>query len=234
MVTDDAKEDWWLRIQSDGPKTIGPRPELIEEASSQGGISFLLMYDSEGFLKYAKELLHAQVSDNTLTEVRDLSKSSPRRVSRQPPRQYAFRAERAVIRWIRRRFESARRNIHGFPDLVAEHDGTTLGFEIRTNKETSRSDDHLTDPIYLAREALTSGQFTELTVVFVASTEDELLSLYRTLNRLVTEEMPDDLNLVLGLFRETDGFAKFVPMIETSYNEFRKHSHPNIVKPAIK
>ena len=32
FITDDAKEDWWLKYNLDGPKIIGPRPELREEA----------------------------------------------------------------------------------------------------------------------------------------------------------------------------------------------------------
>jgi len=73
FVTDDEKEDWWLKIDADGQKTIGPRPELIEEANQFASVSAFLMYNSEGFLKYAKEFLEAQVSEETLNEVRDIS-----------------------------------------------------------------------------------------------------------------------------------------------------------------
>lgn len=41
FVTDDAKEDWWWIVKSDGPKTIGPRPELIDEARRVGGARLL-------------------------------------------------------------------------------------------------------------------------------------------------------------------------------------------------
>lgn len=73
FVTDDGKEDWWWKIGADGQKTIGPRPELIEEANQFASVSAFLMYNSEGFLKYAKEFLKAQVSEETLNEVRDIS-----------------------------------------------------------------------------------------------------------------------------------------------------------------
>lgn len=74
FITDDAKEDWWLKYSLDGPKTIGPRPELIEEAATTGGIETFIMYTPEGFLQYAKDYLHTPISDSTLEDVRDTSK----------------------------------------------------------------------------------------------------------------------------------------------------------------
>ncbi len=73
LVTDDAKQDWWWKIDSDGPKKIGPRPELIEEARLASDVDSFIMYNPEEFLKHAKKFLEAQVSDETLREVRDVS-----------------------------------------------------------------------------------------------------------------------------------------------------------------
>lgn len=56
FTTDDGKEDWWLQHKG---KTIGPRPELIQEMSSEAGISFH-MYSSEQFLIYAQNFLDLQ------------------------------------------------------------------------------------------------------------------------------------------------------------------------------
>ncbi len=82
FVTDDGKEDWWWKIDADGQKTIGPRPELIDEASQLASISAFLMYNSERFLKYAKEFLKAQVSEETIDEVRDISMLPSRSILR--------------------------------------------------------------------------------------------------------------------------------------------------------
>lgn len=57
FITDDVKEDWWYRINTDGPKTIGPRPELVEEIRLGGGVSAFLMYTTESFLKHAGQHL---------------------------------------------------------------------------------------------------------------------------------------------------------------------------------
>lgn len=56
FTTDDGKEDWWLKHKGE---TIGPRPELIQEMSSEAGISFH-MYSSEQFLSYAQSFLALQ------------------------------------------------------------------------------------------------------------------------------------------------------------------------------
>ena len=37
-VTDDEKPDWWLVVDSQGKKTIGPRPALFEEIRRDGGV----------------------------------------------------------------------------------------------------------------------------------------------------------------------------------------------------
>lgn len=76
FVTDDTKEDWWRVIEMDGPKTVGPRAELIEEARHQGKVDQFLMYRPDKFLAYAKDALQAKVSDDAIQEVKDLSSES--------------------------------------------------------------------------------------------------------------------------------------------------------------
>lgn len=48
FVTDDKKEDWWLKAPD--AKTIGPRPELIEEFKKDSDQSFY-MYTSDSFVR---------------------------------------------------------------------------------------------------------------------------------------------------------------------------------------
>ena len=68
FITDDRKEDWWLERNG---KTIGPRPELLEEFLSKTGQSFY-MYRPQQFLLYSKDKLGSTVSDNTIEEVKEL------------------------------------------------------------------------------------------------------------------------------------------------------------------
>ena len=68
LVTDDRKEDWWWRLKG---KTIGPRPELIDEMLSKAGTSFY-MYQADQFMGYAQKYLERQVRQEAIDEVRDV------------------------------------------------------------------------------------------------------------------------------------------------------------------
>jgi diguanylate cyclase (GGDEF)-like protein len=52
FITDDAKEDWWLKHEG---KTRGPRPELIQEMQDGAGVRFY-MYASDRFIEYAQKM----------------------------------------------------------------------------------------------------------------------------------------------------------------------------------
>jgi len=65
FITDDSKEDWRLRI---GGKTIGPRPELLEEFRRETG-QRVCLFTSEGFLIATKEAGSTQISDSVIKEV---------------------------------------------------------------------------------------------------------------------------------------------------------------------
>jgi len=72
LVTDDDKPDWWWKVKSNGQKTIGPRPELIEEATRDGGVSLFYMYNSEQFIRFAKEYLGASVKAESIDQIGDV------------------------------------------------------------------------------------------------------------------------------------------------------------------
>ncbi|WAJ35875.1 PIN domain-containing protein [Pseudomonas sp. GOM7] len=76
FITDDGKEDWWLRFKG---KTIGPRPELIEEFMGATGMEFH-MYHPDRFLSLASEYLkkEAPISEAVLDEVRSVSAKEER------------------------------------------------------------------------------------------------------------------------------------------------------------
>jgi predicted nucleic-acid-binding protein len=66
FVTEDAKEDWWLR---EGGRTIGPRPELRQEFRAKSGLD-IYIYRIETFLEHAKTRLGAEVSAASVEEVK--------------------------------------------------------------------------------------------------------------------------------------------------------------------
>jgi hypothetical protein len=70
FVTDDDKEDWWWREKG---KTIGPRPELVEEILVSSNIKLFYMYNSNRFLELAKDQLEIDIHEETIKEVRNIS-----------------------------------------------------------------------------------------------------------------------------------------------------------------
>ena len=68
FVTDDRKEDWWLKIKGE---TIRPREELIKEFYDETGYR-ILIYQADIFLKFAKEKLKSKVKDGSIDEVKEV------------------------------------------------------------------------------------------------------------------------------------------------------------------
>ena len=69
LVTSDAKPDWWEFDKNE--KSLGPRPELVQEMQDEAGKRFFLASLSD-FLDGASEYLSAQVSAETLQQVRSV------------------------------------------------------------------------------------------------------------------------------------------------------------------
>ena len=67
LVIDDEKDDWWL-MESRTKRTLGPRPELLEEFTTVTKQQFY-MYNSESFLRAAKEFTSAEIRDDVIEEV---------------------------------------------------------------------------------------------------------------------------------------------------------------------
>jgi len=73
FVTDDRKKDWWQITSTD--RTIGPRPELVEEFIRVTGKKFY-MYQLDQFMALAKNFFGQSVTSEALAEVRELRESS--------------------------------------------------------------------------------------------------------------------------------------------------------------
>lgn len=66
FVTDDQKEDWWWKINSN---TIGPRYELRKEIKEIAQVEFY-MYKSEQFMKHAGEYLSVKFDTKLIERVK--------------------------------------------------------------------------------------------------------------------------------------------------------------------
>lgn len=76
FVTNDEKEDWWWKLEYKGSKTIGPRPELIEEICRKAKVELFYMYTSAKFLQYGKDYLNVVVKDESVEQVRATTESA--------------------------------------------------------------------------------------------------------------------------------------------------------------
>lgn len=65
FVTDDSKDDWWLIHKG---KTIGPRPEILEEFHRETD-QRIWLFNSQGFLIATKKVGSTQVSESVINEV---------------------------------------------------------------------------------------------------------------------------------------------------------------------
>ncbi|MBW4651102.1 MAG: DUF4935 domain-containing protein [Kastovskya adunca ATA6-11-RM4] len=71
FVTDDDKEDWWLKYEGE---TIEPRPDLVQEILSEVGLEEFkfYMYHSDQFLDYALEFFNLPNQPEAIQEARDV------------------------------------------------------------------------------------------------------------------------------------------------------------------
>ncbi|MBS4050815.1 MAG: hypothetical protein KGZ69_06390 [Methylomonas sp.] len=66
FVTSERKDDWWEKISG---KTIGPRPELLREASEFGG-QRILIYQTDRFLEFSSQRSGSELDSNAVDEIR--------------------------------------------------------------------------------------------------------------------------------------------------------------------
>lgn len=95
FVTDDGKEDWWQIVMG---RTIGPRPELVEEYWSEVG-ALVNLYKTDQFMACARTYLGdaAGVDDEAIGEVHEAAERFAQDVE-VPPEQLILMQRIAEIR----------------------------------------------------------------------------------------------------------------------------------------
>jgi len=218
FVTDDRKDDWWWKIDSGGTKTIGPRPELIEEARHLASVNTFLMYGPEGFLKYSNEHLKAKISAGTLNEVRDVSKFNSFKARRLAvPKVSPFYAEISVASWLKLQFEIVEPT-WGFPDFVAYKNDVSFGFEVKTVRFASNAARRLAEVIERHQGFLSQNRFARMTLVLVASNESEAKKIDFILRKTTRSPVAENLWVLVGAFKSpVIGEGEFLPFSEFPY-----------------
>lgn len=96
FITDDRKEDWWEQFKG---KTIGPRPEMVQEFKAINKDTFL-MYQPDRFLELAQESLGGKVSEEMVEEVREVQLA--RNKMREKERRYYRTKHRELVKQVER------------------------------------------------------------------------------------------------------------------------------------
>lgn len=227
FITDDGKEDWWSLVEFNGTKTIGARPELIEEASMLGGINSFLMYKPEGFLQYAKEFLKAKVSEETLSEVRDVSKNN-KETSTQLPHPAFLLSEAAtdhiICNWIVNQGYKPVYNEGVLVDYLYTSDVGNHGFELKRFQINDGSKTTAISAIYRAYAVVKAFELDNITVLFTVKSISEASILLDTLKTDMVKNAEDNIYVVAGIISEGNSGAQFEPLIDIRYNDLKPAS----------
>lgn len=221
FVTDDAKDDWWWKVKSDGPKTLGPRPELRDEASRIGGITQFNMYKPEGFLTYSKEFLQSDISNEAIQEVRDVSSVRSENARRHRDIVNRVRgAERAVYTWLIKHHDQVDENQRGYPDFAVKLNGGNVGFEVKLVSQPRMMGHRVRELVHQAHFETTEGDLDSVTIVLVTENESDAMELTnRWLSKWRTD-LPITVSLLVGVL-DVDELenGSFVPFTKMSSGE---------------
>lgn len=222
LLTDDEKGDWWWTVDSQGKKTIGPRPELVEEIKREGEVDLFYMYNSEQFLQYSKQYLQADVSDESINQVREVRLTRMSNRSFGDMQRFAFVAEEAVFTWLISRYPSARieKNAIGFPDFIAyEEDSRKTGFELKVFREPRSILMRLRETIYRSYYEINEKRLDSITIIFATETIESLDEAIRFSRR--HKEFPPNVGILFGLleFQGEDSRLVFKPVTDFARGE---------------
>jgi hypothetical protein len=171
FVTNDNKEDWWLKHKG---QTISPRIELIEEILREASLERFHMYNLEGFLKYAGEAYKLDTSE-AIKEVKDIATILPILPHN---RKYSssvveHSTQKAVYDWLIEKygeqyvtFSDNKLDLH--VDIIVSLDGVEIAFAVKAIYHphiiTDQSFNNLKN---LATFYMNTNQFHKFVVVFV-------------------------------------------------------------------
>jgi len=161
FVTDDRKEDWWLFA---GPKTVGPRPELVAEFKAASG-SDLLMYQPHRFLEYAKKFLGEAVTTQTIEEARVRREETvpveiEKYVAELEARRQSMRSERAFL--LQRR-EALLREEAILCKRMAEEDPSAISWdELQVIRSRLKETEAILHKVQRSEEDLLNGHFSSM------------------------------------------------------------------------
>jgi len=223
FVTDDGKSDWWLKIDSNGTKTIGVRPELIDEITNNSEVERFHIYNTESFLNYANEQLNAQITKEAIEEVREvsyarqiISKSSKNIIH------IARSVERNVFEWLSLKYSHVEENRKGFPDFISYNSEGKQGFEVKLVRDSRNIFHHLNNILHRAYYIMQEEDFEEITIIFVLLEIDLIERILHTIQKRISD-FKGNIKILVGLTHfdeETGESYGFDPIEEFNTSRF--------------
>ncbi|MCP5022661.1 MAG: hypothetical protein GY930_12915 [bacterium] len=199
FVTDDGKSDWWWKVKSGGTKTLGARPELIDEIARKAGVERFHAYSTERLLRYANKNLDTQVAAEVIEEVRDVSVEKERTAIRSSwMGELGRSSETAVYKWLATQFSEIAYNARGYPDFVAYQDEYKFGFEVKLVRGRGQSLRQFREELYRAHYLLTEEGFHEVSIVVVFMDKKMISEFFGGANRLLSE-VSGNLKFIVGI-----------------------------------
>ena len=211
LITDDEKEDWWSVIESNGKKTIGPRPELLEEMCGKTGVEDFYIYTSERFLYYARQYLGLKVKDQSIEEVRRVRQSQ---AARSWPFGFSGDAVDAAYFWLNSRYRglATRANMEEWEITYEDVNGIVAAYQIHVLSEQDSIDQigFVADSL---RSSITRPQILAMRHFgFIVVLEHEGLC-RKVENAIAAIVLPPNVGLAIGVVRlEPKKKPIFVPL----------------------
>lgn len=218
FVTDDGKEDWWWTVKIGGAQTLGARPELINEAEKVGKLSNFLMYNSKSFLEFANEFLSTKVSQDAIDEVRDVSSipSFIERLSRNATVKF-HTIERAVYRWLIKKFPTVVWNERSHPDFVAKYENDRFGFEVKYFGTADFSRREIKNYIASANLEMRLNNFSIITIICILPNRSTAEEFERRIQLEFSDQIPEHLRILSGFVEREGDRSIFTPIQDISY-----------------
>jgi hypothetical protein len=200
FVTDDGKEDWWLQIDLEGPKTVGPRVELIDEAFRVGKLDTFLMYKPEGFLKLSQSFLKTEISEETLNEVREVSSTNKNRFSMFDATHPFSNIYIQIASWILETHPMLEEPSGGHIDFVANNGDEDHAYDVRHIESINNTT--ITTAIKQAVQTSLISTFSTVTIFFVLSKNIGTSEMIRSLQEYEIFKVPDNVYLAISHYDE--------------------------------
>jgi hypothetical protein len=190
---------------------------LVEEIRRDGQVEFFYMYNSEHFLQYSKQYLQAEVSEESIGQVREA------KIVRMPPRfeeiqRLSLAAEEAVFEWLSSRYPSAEieRNTIGFPDFVVYEDGRRAGFELKVFRDSRSMVMRLRETVYRAYYEVNEGNYESITIVLAMEEIEAVDEAIRYYHR--QKNVPLNVKVLFGVLEAQDepNLFSFRPVTDIS------------------